>query len=150
MKKLVIVSLLIPTIWSCNRTIEVTPITSHRVDNAIVPDFNFLATAAYDFVYPNPNQTFILPIELYLRPFEGVQDATNFVLEYDSNKYGQLVILKDTLLPGDKIRIKYSDFTKFLLVPTYQTIVSGEHSLSFSISSSGTRKRSTLKINAKN
>jgi hypothetical protein len=150
MKKLLIVSLILPTIWSCNKTIEVSPSTSLTMDKTIVPDYNFLATTAYDFVYPNSNQTFILPIELYLRPFEGVRDTTNFVLEYDSNKYGQLVILKDTLFPGDKIRIKYADFTKFRLVPTYYTVVSGEHSLSFSISTSGIRKSSTLKINAKN
>lgn len=149
MKNLLSLFILILTMSSCNESIGVSPFT--KTSNSLrVPDYNFLATTAFDFVYPNTNQTYTLPIELYLRPFEGVQDTTSFVLEFGSTKYAQLLILKDTLLPGDKLKIRYSDFSKFRLLPTYQSVISGEHALTFSVTSATIKKASTVKIIAKN
>lgn len=148
MKKILLISCFVPILWSCNKTIEVTPKTA-TVNKTIVPDFNFLASAAYDFVYPNVKQTYVLPLELYLRPFDGVRDTTSFVLEFGSSQYAQLMILKDTLLPGDKIKIYYSDFNKFRMMPIYQSVISGEHTLNFSITSSNVKKSASIKISAK-
>ena len=149
MKKFLIFTICSLSFWSCNENIDLIP-AEPKTKQFVVPDFNFIATAPYDFVYPNPKQMYVLPIELYLRPFEGVHDTTSFIFEFGSTQYAQLLILKDTLYPGDKKRIQYSDFNKFRLIPTYQSVITGEHALTFSVTSSGIKKNSTLKISAKN
>jgi hypothetical protein len=149
MKYTTTITFLAVILWSCNAPLVVSPIEKTAI-KITPPDFNFLATSPFDFVYANQSQTYFLPIELYLRPFAGVSDTTSFVFEFGSSKYGQLNILNDALLPGDKIKIQYGDFNKFRLIPSYQSVLPGEHSLAFSVSARGIKKSSTLKINAKN
>jgi hypothetical protein len=130
---------------SCNQPIEVSPIEKTTVSTA-QPDFNFLATSAFEIGYPNAQFQYKMPIELYLRPFENVNDNTNFVLEFSSNQFAQFVLLRDTLQTGDKIKISYKQFKNYRLVGEYQSQIAGNHNLDFKISAVKVSKTAQLGI----
>jgi hypothetical protein len=145
MKKLIFVILIAYFNLSCNQPIEVSPIEKVITNNA-QPDFNFLATSAFEIGYPNAQFQYKMAIELYLRPFENVNENTNFVLEFSSNQSAQFVLLSDTIQAGDKIKISYKLFKNFRLIGEYQSQTAGNHSIEFKISAEKVSKSAKVSI----
>lgn len=148
MKKLIIIPVLVIFFQSCNQPIEVSPMEKTITSNA-QPDFNFLATSAYEVGYANAQFQYKMPIELYLRPFENVNENTNFVLEFTSNQSAQFMVLNDNLQTGDKIKISYKQFKNFRLIGEYQSQTAGNHSIEFKISSEKITKTAKLSVQMK-
>lgn len=140
--------LLLISILGCNKTIEVTPIEKEAV-TILQPDYNFIATSVYDIIYPDNNFRYKMPIELYVRPFENVNDNTNFVLEFSSSKYSSFVVNNDTLYSGDKIKLQYKQFKNFRLFGAYYSLISGTHNLDFKLISEKVSKPYQIVIIAK-
>jgi hypothetical protein len=145
MKKLIFVILIAYFNLSCNQPIEVSPIEKVITNNA-QPDFNFLATSAFEIGYPNTQFQYKMPIELYLRPFENVNENTQFVLEFSSNQFAQFILLSDTLYTGDKIKLNYKQFKNYRLIGEYQSQIAGNHSIEFWISAEKVSKSAKLSI----
>lgn len=148
MKKLILILLITLFTQSCNQPIEVSPLEKISTINA-QPDFNFLATSAYEIAYPNAQFQYKMPIELYLRPFENVNDNTIFVLEFSSNQSAQFMVLDDILQTGDKIKISYKQFRNYRLIGEYQSLTPGNHSIEFKISAEKIAKIAKLTLQMK-
>ncbi len=132
---------------ACSRDIPIEPI--NNANQALPqPDYNFLSTPAYPVVYRNEAARYVMPVQLYLRPFEHVTDSTQFVLLYDSDKYAQLVMLGDTLFPGDKKRVRYGEFINHRLVAVYTTQTAGNHNVKLAMSARQVTKDSNFQFRA--
>ena len=132
---------------SCNKTIDVTPLDKTVV--SALPDFNFISTSAYDFAYADKDGVYKSLIELYVRPFEGVNKNSNLILTFTSNKYSSFIVDKDTLYSGDKIKVNYEQFLNYRKYGIYRTPYNGLHLLDFQISIYNVIKKSHLTIEMK-
>lgn len=144
----VILCFFLISIGACNKAIDVVPIEK-QVPIVSPPDFNFVATSAYDIVYLDNNFRYKMPIELYVRPFENVNDNTNFILEFSSNKFSTFTVNNDTLYSGDKIKLQYKQFKNFRLFGQYHSLTVGSHNLEFKLVSDKISKVSQIVVVAK-
>lgn len=134
--------------FGCNKTLDVTPLDKTVVSDTL-PDFNFISTSAYDFAYPDKDGVYKSLIELYVRPFEGVNRNSNLILSFTSNKYSSFIIDQDTLYSGDKIKVSYDQFLNYRKYGVYRTPYNGLHQLDFQISINNVIKKSHSTIEMK-
>lgn len=127
---------------SCNKSIGVNP-------NEQSSDFNFIATSAYDFIYPNADFEYKMPIELYVRPTETLSENTNLTLTFTSNQSSQFVLNADTLLSGDKLNLKYKDFKNYRVLGHYITFGKGNQAIDFQIAIGKSTKSSKVALVAR-
>lgn len=127
---------------SCNKSIGVNP-------NEQSSDFNFIATSAYDFIYPNADFEYKMPIELYIRPTETLPENTNLTLTFTSNQSSQFVLNSDTLLSGDKLNLKYRDFKNYRVLGHYITFGKGNQAIDFQIAIGKSTKSSKVVLEAR-
>ncbi|PWJ53406.1 hypothetical protein CLV98_12320 [Dyadobacter jejuensis] len=127
--------------FSCNSEIDL----SIEPVSELSPDYNLLSEAPsliinYDSL---ANKYSTTPI-LYLRPFENVSDNDIVILHFNSNKVARYIVNNDTLYNGDKIKLKYSNFSNYLLSFNYQSESSGEHSIEVETSIREVSKTTTI------
>lgn len=127
---------------SCSKSVGVNP-------NEQSSDFNFVATSAYDFIYPNADFDYIMPVELYVRPVESLNENTTLSLTFSSNQSSKFVINSDTLLSGDKLNLKYKDFKNYRLIGRYITYGKGNQNVDFQIAIGKTTKASKIALVAR-
>lgn len=127
---------------SCSKSVGVNP-------NEQSSDFNFVATSAYDFIYPNADFDYIMPVELYVRPVENLNENTTLSLTFSSNQPSKFVINSDTLLSGDKLNLKYKDFKNYRLIGRYITYGKGNQNVDFQIAIGKTTKASKIALVAR-
>lgn len=127
---------------SCSKSVGVNP-------NEQSSDFNFVATSAYDFIYPNADFDYIMPVELYVRPVENLNENTTLSLTFSSNQSSKFVINSDTLLSGDKVNLKYKDFKNYRIIGRYITYGKGNQNVDFQISIGKTTKASKIALVAR-
>lgn len=127
---------------SCSKSVGVNP-------NEQSSDFNFVATSAYDFIYPNADFDYIMPVELYVRPVENLNENTTLSLAFSSNQSSKFVINSDTLLSGDKLNLKYKDFKNYRLIGRYITYGKGNQNVDFQIAIGKTTKASKIALVAR-
>lgn len=127
---------------SCNKSIGVNP-------NEQSSDFNFIATSAYDFIYPNADFDYIMPVELYVRPVENLNENTTLSLTFSSNQSSKFVINSDTLLSGDKLNLKYKDFKNYRIIGRYITFGKGNQIIDFQIAIGKSTKSSKVALVAR-
>lgn len=127
---------------SCSKSVGVNP-------NEQSSDFNFVATSAYDFIYPNADFDYIMPVELYVRPVENLNEKTTLSLTFSSNQSSKFVINSDTLLSGDKVNLKYKDFKNYRVLGRYITYGKGNQNVDFQIAIGKTNKSSKIALVAK-
>lgn len=127
---------------SCSKSVGVNP-------NEQSSDFNFVATSAYDFIYPNADFDYIMPVELYVRPVENLNENTTLSLTFSSNKSSKFVINSDTLLSGDKVNLKYKDFKNYRVLGRYITYGKGNQNIDFQIAIGKTSKSSKIVLVAR-
>lgn len=136
---------------SCNNDVILTPLSDVPTDEAgnIVnptPDFNFVSTPAFRTAFKDQNFRYSMPVQLYVRPFVNVTDTTQFTLLYNTNKFAQLIVLGDTLLPGDKKRLTYGQFSNYRIVSTYTSSNEGPHDVMLSMTANRITKQSDFKL----
>ena len=127
---------------SCSKSVDVNP-------NEQSSDFNFVATSAYDFIYPNADFDYIMPVELYVRPVETLNENTTLSLTFNSNQSSKFVINSDTLLSGDKVNLRYKDFKNYRVLGRYITYGKGNQNIDFQIVIGKTSKSSKIVLVAK-
>lgn len=127
---------------SCSKSVGVNP-------NEQSSDFNFVATSAYDFIYPNADFDYIMPVELYVRPVENLHENTTLSLTFSSNQSSKFVINSDTLLSGDKVNLKYKDFKNYRVLGRYITYGKGNQDIDFQIAIGKTSKSSKIALVAR-
>ncbi|WP_435357787.1 hypothetical protein [Emticicia sp. SJ17W-69] len=127
---------------SCSKSVGVNP-------NEQSSDFNFVATSAYDFIYPNADFDYIMPVELYVRPVENLNENTTLSLTFNSNQSSKFVINSDTLLSGDKVNLKYKDFKNYRVLGRYITYGKGNQNVEFQIAIGKTTKASKIALLAR-
>ena len=127
---------------SCSKSVGVNP-------NEQSSDFNFVATSAYDFIYPNADFDYIMPVELYVRPVENLNENTTLSLTFSSNQSSKFVINSDTLLSGDKLNLKYKDFKNYRIIGRYITYGKGNQNVDFQIAIGKTTKASKIALVAR-
>lgn len=127
---------------SCSKSVGVNP-------NEQSSDFNFVATSAYDFIYPNADFDYIMPVELYVRPVENLNENTTLSLTFSSNQSSKFVINSDTLLSGDKLNLKYKDFKNYRVIGRYITFGKGNQNVDFQIAIGKTTKASKIALVAR-
>lgn len=124
---------------SCSKSVGVNP-------NEQSGDFNFVATSAYDFIYPNADFDYIMPVELYVRPVENLNENTTLSLTFSSNQSSKFAINSDTLLSGDKLNLKYKDFKNYRIIGRYITYGKGNQNVDFQIAIGKTTKDSKIAL----
>ena len=124
---------------SCSKSVGVNP-------NEQSSDFNFVATSAYDFIYPNADFDYIMPVELYVRPVENLNENTTLSLTFSSNQSSKFVINSDTLLSGDKVNLKYKDFKNYRIIGRYITYGKGNQNVDFQIVIGKTSRASKIAL----
>lgn len=127
---------------SCSKSVGVNP-------NEQSSDFNFVATSAYDFIYPNADFDYIMPVELYVRPVENLNENTTLSLTFSSNQSSKFVINSDTLLSGDKVNLKYKDFKNYRVLGRYITYGKGNQNVDFQIAIGKISKSSKINLVAR-
>lgn len=127
---------------SCSKSVGVNP-------NEQSSDFNFVATSAYDFIYPNADFDYIMPVELYVRPVENLNENTTLSLTFSSNQSSKFVLNSDTLLSGDKLNLKYKDFKNYRIIGRYITYGKGNQNIDFQIAIGKTSKSSKIALVAR-
>lgn len=127
---------------SCSKSVGVNP-------NEQSSDFNFVATSAYDFIYPNADFDYIMPVELYVRPVENLNENTTLSLTFSSNQSSKFVINSDTLLSGDKLNLKYKDFKNYRIIGRYITYGKGNQNVDFQIAIGKTTKATKIALVAR-
>jgi hypothetical protein len=136
---------------SCNNEVILTPLSDVPADDSgsIVnptPDFNFVSTPAFRTTFKDQNFRYSMPVQLYVRPFINVTDTTQFTLLYNTNKFAQLIVLGDTLLPGDKKRLTYGQFSNYRIVSTYTSLNEGPHDVKLSMTANRVTKQSDFQL----
>lgn len=127
---------------SCSKSVGVNP-------NEQSSDFNFVATSAYDFIYPNADFDYIMPVELYVHPVENLNENTSLSLTFTSNQSSKFVINSDTLLSGDKLNLKYKVFKNYRIIGRYITYGKGNQNVDFQIAIGKTTKASKIALVAR-
>lgn len=150
MKKIrytILLILLFNIIIGCQKEIDVSPIIQ-TTEEKIITDYNFQAISAYDFMLKDTNNSYSVPIQLYLRPFSGVTDNSDVIIQYNSNIFSEFYIENDTLRSGDKKKLKYKDWNKYKKIGIYKSLNAGTHNINFIIECQKVTKNYSLTINA--
>jgi hypothetical protein len=126
---------------SCNNRVQVTPKDLVIADSAI--NINFKAYPDNDYYRSNLSGIYTADIELYLRAFQALNPKTPVQLTFHSDKFGILIIKKDTLYPDDQTSLVYSDFNNFRQNAKFYSNIIGTQKLDFDLKISTTVKKAS-------
>ncbi|WP_026632729.1 hypothetical protein [Dyadobacter alkalitolerans] len=127
---------------SCNKDValDIDP------QEAATPDYNLLSEAPLYFKFDKGSNKYSSEPTIYLRPFENVSRLDNITLKLNSNKFARYIIKGDTLYNNDKISVKYSDFTNYILIFKYQSEIKGQHEITVETTIRSVTKETTLNL----
>uniref|UniRef100_UPI003BA6B021 hypothetical protein n=1 Tax=Emticicia sp. TaxID=1930953 RepID=UPI003BA6B021 len=91
----------------------------------------------------------IMPVELYVRPYENLNENTPLSLTFTSNQTSQFVINSDTLLSGDKLNLRYKDFKNYRVIGRYITYGKGNQNVDFQVAIGKNTKSSKIALVAR-